>query len=70
MSSKIVPPAKGLTYLTWAQLEQIDARLASLASYARETGQGVHLSLVLNGNGRLTGCGMPMLMEKLAASRN
>lgn len=67
--SKTTPPAKGLRMLTWAQIEQIDARLVSLATYARETGQGVHLSLILNGNGRLTSCGMPMLVEKLAASR-
>ncbi len=60
-----VPPAKGLTFLTWAQIEQIDARLASLAAYAEQTHTGVQMFLQVNENGMLTTCGQTMLIEKI-----
>lgn len=60
-----VPPAKGLSYLTWAQVEQIDARLASLAAYAEQTRCGVQMFLQVNENGMLVSCGQTMLIEKI-----
>lgn len=60
-----VPAAKGLRFLTWAQVEQIDERLASLAAYAEQTRTGVQMFLQVNENGMLTTCGQTMLIEKI-----
>ncbi|GIK36541.1 MAG: hypothetical protein BroJett011_03740 [Chloroflexota bacterium] len=64
-----VPPAKGLSFLTWAQIEQIDARLASLAAYAQASGAGVQMFLQVNENGMLVTCGQTMLIEKIKPGR-
>lgn len=63
--SNRVPPARGLTYLTWAQIEQIDAKLASLAAYAEQTRSGVQMFLQVNENGMLVTCGQTMQVEKI-----
>lgn len=60
-----VPPAKGLSYLTWAQVEQIDARLCSLAAYAQQTHAGVAMFLQLDDRGLLVSSGQPMMIEKI-----
>lgn len=65
MAAEEVPPADGLSFLTKAQVERIDVRLASLSAYATQSGSGVHLTLIINGNGRLIGFGTPMLIEKI-----
>lgn len=67
--SNIVPPAKGLNFLTWAQIEQLDARLLALAAQARESRCGMQIFLQLNENGMLTTCGQPMVMEKIRPGR-
>lgn len=64
-----IPPAKGLSYLTWAQIEQIDARLASLATYAEQSRTGVQMFLQVNENGKLITCGQTMLIEKIKPTR-
>lgn len=64
-----VPPAKGLSFLTWAQIEQIDARLARLAAYAEQRGCGVQWLLQLNENGMLNLQGYEMVVEKIKATR-
>lgn len=60
-----VPPAKGLTFLTWAQIEEIDARLAAAAIANRNERRGGILGLFVNENGRLIGVGMVMAIEKV-----
>lgn len=64
-----VPPAKGLTYLTWAQIEQIDAKLTSLAAYAVQTRTGAQMFLQVNENGMLVTCGQTMQVEKIKPGR-
>ena len=64
-----IPPAKGLSYLTWAQVEQIDARLASLAAYAAMEKSGMQMFLQVNENGMLVSCGQTMLIEKIKPGR-
>jgi hypothetical protein len=64
-----VPAARGLSFLTWAQVEQIDARLASLAAYAKASGCGVQMFLQVNENGLLTSCGEPMIVHKVKPGR-
>lgn len=64
-----VPAAKGLTYLTWAQVEQIDAKLASLAAYAEQSHTGVAMFLQLDDRGLLVSSGQPMGIEKIKPGR-
>jgi hypothetical protein len=44
-----VPPAKGLTCLTWPQVEQIDAKLASLCSFTKNGSEARLVVIVKNG---------------------
>jgi len=60
-----VPPAQGLSYLTWAQIEQIDTQLAQLAASARQMQRGAQMFLQVNENGMLVTCGQPMVIEKI-----
>lgn len=64
-----VPPARGLSYLTWAQIEQIDARLATLAQYAETSKRGIQMFLQLNENGMLVMAGQEMIVEKITPRR-
>ena len=69
MAEMTVPPARGLKYLTWAQVEAIDQRLVSLAAYASQTKTGVALMIILNENGRLVALGEPVVISKIKPGR-
>jgi hypothetical protein len=62
-------PAKGLTQLTWPQVEEIDAKLRSLCVYAEQTGQEVMLTIFINRNGKPVSIGQPLLVERFSPAR-
>lgn len=70
MPKKIVPPAQGLSFLTWAQLEQIDVELKKVAEHARSLGAPAHLVLTINENGWLVNSGAPLFCRRLIPTRN
>lgn len=66
MSSKsLVPPARGLQQLTWAQVETLDAKVRSLCAYTEQVGVEVILPIVIR-NGRPVQVGEPLLLEKFS----
>ena len=66
--AKVVPPAKGLTQLTWPQVEELDAKIRSLCVYTMETGKEVVLPIVVR-NGRPIKIGQTLLLEKFSPMR-
>ncbi|MCB0207730.1 MAG: hypothetical protein KDJ52_00280 [Anaerolineae bacterium] len=64
---KTVPPAKGLTKLTWRQVEELDAKISSLCAHTQslKNDEEVHLPIVIR-NGKPVRIGQPMLMEKFS----
>ncbi len=65
MPKHVIPPAQGFSFLTWAQIEQIDAELKRVAEYARSFGCQAHLVLTINENGWLINSGAPMACQRL-----
>jgi hypothetical protein len=69
MAASLVPPAKGLTQLTWAQVEELDAKIRSLCVYTEATGQEIHLPIIIR-NGKPIKIGEPMSIKKFSPTRS
>ena len=66
MSDKtLVKPAPGLTQLTTRQVLDLDAKIRSLCIYTAQTGEEVHLAIIIRG-GKPIKIGNPMLLEKFS----
>lgn len=57
-------PAEDLTLLTWSQVIELDAKIASLCAYAAATGKEVALQILINRNGKPYRIGDPLKFEK------
>ncbi len=64
----LVRPAAGLLQLTWAQVEELDAKIASLCAYTEASGEEIHLPLIIR-NGKPIKVGQPMLLKKFKPTR-
>lgn len=65
----MTPPARGLTQLTWKQVEELDAKIRSLCAYSEMTGEEIHLPIIIR-NGKPVKVGQPMLLEKFKPTRD
>lgn len=58
----LVPPAKGLTQLTWKQIEDLDAAIRSLCLLTQQTDEEIHLPIIIK-RGKPMRIGRPMIMD-------
>lgn len=59
----LTPPAGGLKQLTWAQVEQLDARIRLLCAWTESNGNEVILPIVIR-KGKPMRIGQPLLIEQ------
>lgn len=63
--SALIQPMPGLTQLTTRQVMDLDAKIRSLCVYTEQTGDEVHLSIIIRA-GKPVKIGNPMLLEKFS----